>query len=206
MPRAIIELTSRQVEEIIRQSQGGDPIVSPGLPEAPPPDYIPPPVTADKTYAFETLWQLPILTHSKAYHAVIPDLSQSGTWACRLIRASTYEQVGETKFTDQASLRINTLAVEKARWPDGPGYADINAKLDALTVPDSSLIAIPERIRYGRLYDQAYVAGDYILELIDERGQVVNITWTQGAVLPESMVFYTAQAGAQRWFYCTYKL
>lgn len=204
-----IVLTPTQLESIASQQQGGPPPVDTGLPDPSevPPTYVPPPAVADVTYTFESKWQnQAFLSHAKAWHVTFDDLSQGGLWNARIIRASDYVVFGATKFASQQRLRLGNLGAEKARW-SGPGYEDITAKLNSLqNVQDTDFMWFPERIRYEVLYDQPWVPGDYILELVDERGQVVNLTFTQPAQMPEAYVtFYTAQAGPARWFYCAYR-
>jgi len=207
MGRAYIELTARQVEQILDQElNNAPPPVETGLPNTRPPTFVPPPAVADVTEAFETLWGSPFLSHSSGQKVFFNDLSDNGVWNVRIIRANDYVVFGETKFVNSGRLRLRTLGEEKAQWA-GPGYPEIQAKLNALVnVADSDLMWFPERIRFEPVFDQPWAAGDYILEVIDERGQVFNVTFTQGATLPTSVVFYTAQAGFNRRVYCSYKM
>jgi hypothetical protein len=203
---ATIVLTSKQVQDIIAQEQeGAPPPVDPGLPSTRPPTFVPPPAAADVTYAFESLWQLPFLQHGKAFPAVIPELDNNNLWEVRIIDASTYEVFGATKWNTFGKLRLGLLSDEKARW-NRPGYEDITAKLNALTIPDNSLMWFPDRMRYETLYDQAWASGDYILEILDKRGQVCNVNFTQTAQLPVNVNFYVGQAGWTRQIYCHYNL
>lgn len=207
MGKVFIELTSKQVQQVLDQElNNAPPPVESGLPETRPASFVPPPAQADITEDFSTKFGAPFLSHGKGQKVFFGDLLQSGTWNVRIIRASDNVVFGETKWGTQSRLRLGNLGDEKARW-SGAGYSDIQAKLNALSVAqDTDLVWFPERIRFEPIYDQPWAAGDYILEVIDTRGQVYNLTFTQGATLPENVVFYSAQAGFQRRVYCSYRM
>lgn len=200
-----IVLSSTQVRQIIAQEQeGARPPTDPGLPSARPADYVPPPAAADVTRTFNSYWNADFMENLNGLGVRFGDLSQQGLWDVRIIRASDYVVFGATKWGDQQALTLNKLSAEKARW-SGAGHGDILARLNALqNVNDNDFLWIPERIRYETIYDQPWVAGDYILEVIDERGQVLNVTFSQLAnPFPTvGIKFYTAQAGTTRRVFC----
>jgi hypothetical protein len=203
-----IVLTKTQLADIERQLQGGEPPVDPGAPVSAPTIVVPPtPPGADVTYTFESQFQLPWLTHGKGYHAILDDLDNNSTWKVRIFRKNDFVVFGETKWGTQSRLRLGQLGAEKARW-NRPAYADITAKLNALqNVADNDLMWFPERIRYEAVYDQPWDVGEYIFEVVDGRGQVLNIEFEQlASPYPAGVTWYSAQAGPVRRVYCGYNV
>lgn len=157
---------------------------------------------------WEDAFQLPWLEHAHAYHAVLENLHQGSVWNVEIFtRGRDSKMLLKTRVGSISRIELCRLGEMKRRW-SGRGYADIQAKLNALqNVQDDDLMWFPESIRHGELEDVPFTANtNYAIRFTDDAHDVCRLNFNQKERLPKHVTIQTAGAGQHRWLYCYYQL